>query len=160
MKKYFTTRELARTAILTAIVFVSMYVTKIEVVKSVMHIGSLAIVVISLTFSRKEAVFASAIGASIFDLVSGFVIFIPFTFVARGLLSLIVSYVKEKSLVMQLIAAFVGGVLTILIYYVANLILYSNKEALIAVLPDVVQLGLGIVGVYVAKLFKDKKINS
>ncbi len=145
------TKDLVITGLLTAIVFVSMSLLHININNSALHLGSLVIVVISLVFDRKQALFASSVGAAIFDLSTEFAIYAPFTFVARLLLSLVVSFTKEKSILIQIIAATTGGILVIAVYFISNLIIMGSVESSIAAaIPDVVQLALTVLGVFVA----------
>lgn len=144
--------KLTRTALLTALVFVAMAILHISLFNSALHLGSLIIVVISLVFPRKEAMFASSVGATLFDIFSGYAIYAPFTFVARLLLSYIVSTSKGKSIAIQLVSAFVGGVVVIIVYFISYLILIKGFEASIAAsITDVIQLILTIAGVFIAQ---------
>lgn len=145
------TKNLIRTALLTAIVYVSMAILHVNLFNSALHLGSLVIVVISLIFPRKQAIYASSIGATLFDILSGYLIYAPFTFIARLLLSYIVSLSKDKKLSLQLIYSFIGGVVVILVYFVSYLLLLGGvKESLYASSADVIQLILTLLGVVVA----------
>ncbi len=145
------TKEIVRTGILTAIVFVSMALLHINLFGSALHLGSLIIVIISLNFNRKEALIASSVGATLFDLLSGYLLWAPFTFIARLLLSLIVSLSKEKSLASQIIYSIFGGCMVISVYFVSYLILLDGvSESLYASIPDVIQLILTVAGVFIS----------
>ncbi|MFV0424178.1 MAG: ECF transporter S component [Bacilli bacterium] len=156
------TNEIVRTGILTAIVFVSMSLLHVNIFNSSLHLGSLVIVIMSLTFKRKEAAFASSVGATLFDIFSGYLIYAPFTFVARLLLSLIVSYSKDKKIYLQVVYALVGGVIVIIIYFISYLLIIGGLEtSLYASIPDVIQLILTILGVFIAiplKKLVEKKL--
>ncbi len=144
-------KSLVRTSLLAALVFVSMALLNFSLFGSSLHLGSLVIVVISLIFPRKESAIASAMGPTIFDLLFGFTIYAPFTLISRLSLSLIVSYTKDKSILKQTLAALVGGIVVIVVYFISYLILLPSKtEALYATIPDIIQLALTVLGVYVA----------
>ncbi len=145
------TKDLARTGVLTALVFVTMSLLHITIFGSELHLGSLVIVVISLSFDRKQALLASGIGAMLFDVFSGYLNYALFTLIARMLLSLIVSYSKDKSIITQVIHAVVGGFVVIGIYFISYLILIQGiNESLAATIPDFIQLILTVLGVFVA----------
>lgn len=145
------TKDLVITGLLTAIVYVSMSLLHVTISNSALHLGSLVIVVISLIFDRKQALFASSVGAALFDLSTEFAIYAPFTFVARLLLSLVVSFAKEKSILIQIIAATTGGIIVIAVYFISNILILGNFEASVAAaIPDVIQLALTILGVFIA----------
>lgn len=145
------TKDLVITGLLTAIVYVSMSLLHININNSALHLGSLVIVVISLVFERKQVLFASSVGATLFDLSTPYAIYAPFTFVARLLLSLVVSFAKEKSILIQIIAATTGGIIVIAIYFISNILILGNFEASVAAaIPDVIQLALTIAGVFIA----------
>lgn len=144
-------KSIVRSGVLTAIVYLSMAVLHVSLFGSALHLGSLIIVVISLTFPRKEALFASAIGPTLFDILSGYAIYAPFTFIARLLLSYIVSKTKDKKLSNQLIAAFIGGVVVSVVYFISYIVLLDDlNTALAASIPDLIQLILTLAGVFVA----------
>lgn len=145
------TRDLARTGVLTAIVFVTMSLLHVTIFGSELHLGSLVIVVISLSFDRKQAVLASGIGAMLFDVFAGYLNYAFFTLIARLLLSLIVSYAKDRSIPTQVIHAILGGLMVIAIYFVSYLILIEGiSESMAATIPDFIQLILTVLGVFVA----------
>lgn len=145
------TIQITRTAILTALVAITMALINFTIFQSSLHLGSLLIVVISLSFPKKEALFASSVGPTIFDIVSGWGLYAPFTFIARFALSYIVCLAKEKNLVTQVIAALFGGIIVIGVYFIANMIFLGSLSAsLTATIPDVLQLVLTVAGVFIA----------
>ncbi len=144
-------KNLTRTSILIAIIYISMALLHITLFGSVLHLGSLVIVIVSLTFPKKESAIASAIGPTLFDILSGYAIYAPFTLVSRLALSLIVSSSKNKGLPFQIIAAIIGGTVVIAVYFISYLIfLPSINEALFASVPDIIQLILTVTGVFIA----------
>ncbi|MFV0499437.1 MAG: ECF transporter S component [Bacilli bacterium] len=144
-------KVLTRTAILTAIVFVAMSLLHINIFNSSLHLGSLIIVIISLKFNKKEAIIASSLGPTLFDIFSGYMAYAPFTFSARFLLSFIVSKAKNKSFITQILYAFIGGCIVIAVYFVSYLLLLGGlRVSLLASIPDVLQLLLTILGVFIA----------
>lgn len=148
-------KSLTRTSILASIVFVSMYLLNFTLFGSALHAGSLVIVVISLAFPRREAVIASALGATLFDLSGTFASYAPYTFIARLSLSYIVSLSKDKKIYFQFASAIVGSLVVCLVYFVSYLILIGGFEkSVIATIPDFLQLILAVVGVIVAQAVK------
>lgn len=145
-------KEITRTAILIAIVFVAMALFHFNLYGTAIHLGNLVIVVISLIFKRKEAVIASAVGATLFDLVNpAYVSYAPFTFVSRLILSYLVSLSKDKSKFTQVISAAVGSLLVSAIYLVSFLLYFETvDEAIVATITDLYQVVIAVAGVFIA----------
>ncbi len=144
-------KELTRTSVLCALIMVTMLLLNFTLFGSSLHLGSLLIVVISLIFPRKEAVIASSIGPALFDILAGYGAYAPFTFISRLILSYVVSLSKDKALKYQIIAALLGGIQVIIVYFISYLIFIDGvNEALAATIPDFLQLGLTVLGVFVA----------
>ncbi len=145
------TKELTRASVLIAIVYLSMAAFYFELYGTAIHMGNLVIVVISLTFKRKEAVVAASIGAMLFDLTTKYAMYAPFTFVSRLLLSYIVSLSKDKKIGVQVLYTIIGALVVTFIYFIAFFYFTKNfQSAFVMTVADLYQVAIAIVGVFVA----------
>lgn len=94
------------------------------------HLGNVPLFIFAVLFGRKTGFLAGAFGMGLFDLISGWTAWAPFTFVICGAIGYVVGLVAEHnpenkfgwllcSLVLALLIK-IGG------YYVAEAIIYSN----------------------------------
>ncbi len=144
-------KELTRISVLCALIFVTMLLLNFNIFGSALHLGSLLIVVISLVFPRKEALIASSIAPTLFDLFTGYALYAPFTLVARFLLSYVVSLSKDKNIYSQVLFSLLGGIIVIAVYFISYLIFTDSFTlALYATIPDFLQLFLTLLGVFIA----------
>lgn len=112
------------------------------------HLGNVALFISAALFGRKTGAIAGAVGMGLFDLLSGWVAWAPFTFVIVGLMGYVVGLIAEnKSKLGWLILAF-GLALIIKLggYYLAEGILYGNWIAPATSIPgNIVQVVTGAV---------------
>ena len=124
-KNKFTTRDLAETSLLIALVFI-----------------------------------AGAFGMGLFDLLSEWAIWAPFTFVVRGVMGYIIGSIawsgnkKGESIKTNIFAIIISGVWMIFGYYVTEMILYGNHaKAMLSIPGNITQIVIGLViGVPIAKI--------
>lgn len=150
------TFDLILTAMLIALVFVSTYTLNIKLPIAanggLVHLGTAMLFIASILFGPKKAALAGAIGMGIFDLVSGWTLWAPFTFVARGLQGYIVGKIawsngrKGNSIAFNLVATIVSIPVMLAVYYVCEGILYGSWIAPVASIPgNLVQNAVGII---------------
>ncbi|HZK10103.1 MAG TPA: ECF transporter S component, partial [Clostridia bacterium] len=134
MKKH-STKELTLLALLIAIVFVSTYLVQIPMPFSrggLIHVGDVAFMCIALLFGARMGAIAGGVGMALFDILSPYAIWAPFTLVIRLLMGWLIGTIShgKKSYgrntprnILALLASLpllIGG------YYVAEAILYGN----------------------------------
>lgn len=83
------TFDLILTAMLIALVFVATLFLNIRLPIAanggLVHLGTAMLFIASIVFGPKKGALAGAFGMALFDLVSGWTLWAPFTFIARGL---------------------------------------------------------------------------
>ncbi|HAL01158.1 MAG TPA: ECF transporter S component, partial [Exiguobacterium sp.] len=88
------TRQLVITAMSIALVLVAtLFINiKLPIASSggLVHMGTAMLFLIAILFGPRTALIAGAIGMGLFDLISGWTLWAPFTIVARGLQGYIV----------------------------------------------------------------------
>ncbi len=95
-----------------------------------MHLGTVPMMFACLMLGWKEGAFAGAVGMGLFDLLSPYAVWAPFTFVIRGVMGLIVGKVSgrknRKNVGRDAFAILLGGAWMIAGYYFAQCILFGN----------------------------------
>ena len=150
------TFDLIITSLLIALVFVSTVFLNIKLPITanggLVHLGTGMLFIASILFGPKKGAIAGSFGMALFDIVGGWMIWSPITFIARGLQGYIVGKIawsgnrEGKSVPFNLFAMIVSIPPMIAVYYVGEGILFANWIAPLASIPgDFVQNILGIV---------------
>lgn len=104
------------------------------------HLGDTVIFIVSLLFGPIAGGISGAIGSSLADLHAGLTIWIPFSFVIKGLEGFVVGWIShEQEGKMDLIAVFIGSLLMIGGYAIATLVLFGWPALIYEVPVDVIQ---------------------
>lgn len=94
------------------------------------HLGNVPLFLAAIIYGRKTGAIAGAFGMGMFDLISGWTAWAPFTFVIVGAMGYVVGLMSEKlkfnSYVVNTLAILVALVIKIVGYYFAEVILYHN----------------------------------
>lgn len=94
------------------------------------HLGNIPLFIAAIIYGRKTGALAGAFGMGMFDLVSGWAMWAPFTFVIVGAMGFMVGLITEKlhfkPVVVNTIAIIVALIIKIVGYYFAEVILYGN----------------------------------
>ena len=156
MKRAEKTDTLVLTALMTCLVCLATYALKIPnpLTQGYVHIGDTFIFLSVLVLGKKNGALASSIGAALADLMGGYAIFAPGTFIAKGLMALIMGVLIERgsskygssfagssenseetghkeirilSLApYELLAMVIGGFVEVAVYVVVNALVYGN----------------------------------
>lgn len=152
------TRQLVITAMSIALVLVAtLFINiKLPIASSggLVHMGTAMLFLIAILFGPRTALIAGAIGMGLFDLISGWTLWAPFTIVARGLQGYIVGRIAWSSRYkgdnpgLNIFAMIVSAPVMLAVYYVCEGILYSNWVAPVASIPG--NITQNVVGILVA----------
>ena len=120
--------------IAAALVFVAATFINIRVpiagTGGMIHMGDLPLFVFALLYGRKTGAIAGALGLTLFDLLTGWLLWAPFTFVIAGAMGWAVGSAAEKNpthrLSVYLASIAAACLLTIGGYYIAEGLLYGN----------------------------------
>lgn len=118
------------------------------------HLGNVPLFLAAILFGRKTGFLAGALGMAMFDLLSGWTAWAPFTFVIVGLMGYTVGMIGErvnkKSLPMLTLAMIFAMIIKIIGYYIAEVILYGNFVAPLGSIPgNVLQIVVAMIVVLV-----------
>ena len=103
------------------------------------HLGNVPLFLAAIVFGKKIGALAGAFGMGLFDLISGWTAWAPFTFIIVGLMGFVVGLIsdkmKERPYLGNLIAMIVALVIKIVGYYFAEVILFHNWIAPLGSIP-------------------------
>lgn len=126
------------------------------------HLGNTMLFIAAIVFGKRKGVIAGAFGIGLFDLLSAWAIWAPFTFVVRGVIWYIIGSIawsgnkKCESIATNIFARIISGIWMIFGYYVTEMILYGNHaKAILSIPSNITQIIIGLViGVPVAKVLR------
>ena len=147
-----TTRRIVLNAVLAALIMVSTFYVNIPILPStggLIHLGNIFIFLIALILGPKYSL-AGAIGLTIFDLVSGYAIWAPATFVARLAMAYLVSKIgyRQTNYTKVIGSQVLGAIVCVAVYYFYESIVITNfATALLSATADSITLAISIVAV-------------
>jgi uncharacterized membrane protein len=135
--------EICYAGMLSALVFVATRFINVRLPISIngglIHLGNVPLVVASIVFGKRVGAVSGAVGMTLFDVLSGWAVWAPFTFVVRAVMGYLIGVIAEKKhgekAVLNLAAVIAGGVWMIIGYYFSEVILYSNFISPISSIP-------------------------
>ena len=153
-------RDLVQISLMAAIIFVAAYMIHIPTAGGVVHLGDCMVFVAAVILGKKRGAYASAIGMALFDILSGYAIWAPFTFIIKGIMAYIAGIIVDRrkniGFKAQLPAFLAAGIFMVPAYYLAQVLIVALltgelglSAAFIYALKDVptniFQVGAGIV---------------
>lgn len=112
------------------------------------HMGNVALFLVAIIFGKKTGAIAGAFGMALFDLMGGWFLWAPFTFVIVGLMGYAVGKITEGKTNIGWISLSiaVACVIKIVGYYIVEGFIYGNWVAPVASIPgNLVQIGVAAV---------------
>lgn len=156
------TKSLIFSALGIALVAVCTMLIKIPVPATggYVNFGDIMIFVVSIILGKKKGFLAGAFGSCIADILMGYIIFAPGTFIIKGIEGLLCGliYEKLKEKVNNVLAIAIGcllaGAFMVLGYFVYELIIFSMEYSILAIGPNLVQgIVSGIAAVPISIIF-------
>ncbi|USG68471.1 ECF transporter S component [Brevibacillus ruminantium] len=94
------------------------------------HLGNVPLFIAAFVFGRRTGAIAGAFGMGLFDVISGWTAWAPFTFVIVGAMGYVAGLIAEKvpgkKVLVYTLAVAAALVIKIVGYYFVEVILYSN----------------------------------
>ncbi len=155
------TVTLARTSIMTALVFVATYIVQVYVpaTRGYLNFGDIMVFVSALTFGPAVGGFAGGVGSALSDAVSGYGYFAPFTLIIKGLEGLIAGLISNRKQVWRdIIAVSVAGTVMVVGYFLAEFFPLQIGYAAVVEIPiNILQIVVGaLVGVPIALVIRTR----
>ena len=118
------------------------------------HLGNVPLFIGAILFGKKTGAIAGGIGMGLFDLLSGWTLWAPFTMIIVGIMGFTVGKLTEdprhQNMKWYVIAIASACVIKVAGYYIAEVIIYGNPLAPISSIPgNLVQIGVAAVIVLV-----------
>lgn len=159
------TKDLVLSALLIALVLVATEINfrlPISINGGLIHLGNTMLFMSAIVFGKRKGAVAGAFGMGLFDILSGWVAWAPFTFIIRGIMGYIIGYVsnsndrKGNSTTWNLIGIVISGIIMIVGYYIAEIIITGNYIAPITSIPgNIIQIVFGaLFGLPIVKALK------
>jgi len=144
--------ELVVTALFIALVYVFTAFVNIKLpfalYGGLIHLGNVPLFICAILFGKRSGAIAGGIGMGLFDLLSGWTLWAPFTLVIVALMGFVVGLITEKKngigwYILAMVAALpikIGG------YYIAEGIIYKNWISPVTSIPgNLIQVGTAII---------------
>ena len=112
------------------------------------HLGNVPLFIFAIIFGKKTGAIAGGVGMGLFDLVSGWTLWAPFTFVIVGCMGFVMGLITEnkKGYGWYVVAMAAACVIKIAGYYVAEGIIYGNWITPVTSIPgNLLQIGVAAV---------------
>ncbi|MFE8697557.1 ECF transporter S component [Cytobacillus sp. FJAT-53684] len=94
------------------------------------HLGNVPLFIAAFVYGKKTGAIAGAFGMAFFDLLSGWAVWAPFTFVIVGVMGLLAGLIAEKApgnrVLVYSLAAATALIIKVIGYYFAEVIIYGN----------------------------------
>ena len=125
-------RFLTVTAIGIALVYVFTWLINIRLPFApqggLIHLGNVPLFIFAIVFGKKTGAIAGGVGMGLFDLLSGWTAWVPFTLIIVGLMGYAVGAITEKhhGFGWNTLAIAVACVIKVAGYYIAEGIIYGN----------------------------------
>lgn len=143
-------KKMIITALLIALVTVTTMVVNIPMpaVKGYVNIGDTVVLLAGLIFGPAVGATAGAIGSSLADLLLGYTLWAPWTFVIKGLEGLFAGWLvarMRKSTTGAAVSASFAAAVMVFGYFIASAIIYKSVPVAVVALPgDLLQAGLSV----------------
>ncbi len=109
------------------------------------HLGNIPLFIGAIIFGKRVGFWAGALGMAMFDLLSGWAIWAPYTFVIVGLIGFVVGFIckKRNEYYFKIIALFAALIIKVVGYYLAEVLIYGNWISPVFSIPgNVIQIGI------------------
>ena len=94
------------------------------------HLGNVPLFIAAFVYGKKTGAIAGAFGMGLFDLLSGYALWAPFTFIIVGAMGFLAGLISEKvpgkRVLVNTLAVVIALIIKIVGYYFAEVIIYGN----------------------------------
>lgn len=158
-------RELTINGLLIAMVFVSTMFINIRLPISIngglIHLGNVVLFTIAILYGKRKGAIAGAFGMGLFDILSGWTAWAPFTFIVRGVMGYLIGSISHsngkggKNMVLNFIAILIASLWMIGGYYLTEVLLYGNWLTPATSIPgNITQLVFGLVSLVIVPVLQ------
>lgn len=157
------TKSITKLSILIAITVLMTTLISIPIVggNGYVNLGDMVIFVTAMLLGKGPAFIVGGLGSFLADMVLGYGVYAPASFIVKGLEGFIAGYLLEKNIGKRhpLFATIIAGAWMALGYYIFEIFLYGAKGALLSVPANLIQGGFGaVVSIVLFKALKKSKL--
>ena len=160
------TKKLVMAALMAALTCVATMIIKIpSPLKGYMNLGDCIVLVSGWLLSPAYAFLAAGIGSALADVISGYMTYVPATFIIKGLMAVIAFYgfevlhKKAGNLTARMISGITAEIMMVLGYFVFEGFLYGFVPSAVNIPANSVQGIAGLViGITLMKVFEKNKM--
>ncbi len=144
-------KQLTKTAMMTAIIFVMTYLLKIPnpMTGGYSHLGDCGIFVAVMLLGKKRGTMAGALGGMLADFIGGYMVYVIPTLLIKGLMAYIMGTVVERLTPYfkkaWLLGSILGGIFQIVAYTLVKIPLVGVKAAVASIFTVSTQTLMGVV---------------
>lgn len=126
------------------------------------HLGNVPLLIAAFVFGKKTGAIAGAFGMALFDIISGWTLWAPFTFVIVGAMGYVAGLIAEnmpgKKVFVYALAVAAALIIKVIGYYFTEVVLFGNWIQPFGSIPgNIMQLVIaGIIVVPLANGFKQR----
>ncbi len=116
--------------------------------KGYFNFGDVAVVFAGLLLGRKGGFIAGACGSALADIIGGFAIFAPLTFIAKGLEGMLSGFAKDKKGLLFHVFPLLGCLCMMVVYFLGEIMMpqVTLVGAIAELLPNLTQAIGGFIG--------------
>lgn len=160
------TRKIVMASLLAALACVATMIIKIpSPLKGYLNLGDCIVLIAGWMLSPAYGFFAAGLGSALADILSGYVVYAPATFIIKGLMALAALRVfrmiqnKVGNLPSRIISGIIAEIIMVLGYFLFEGFLYGFGPSVVNIPANAVQGAAGIiVGVMLIRVFEKNKI--
>ncbi len=160
-----TTRKTVMTALIAALVCVATMIIKIpSPLKGYINLGDSIVLLSGWILTPFYGFMAAGIGSALADILSGYLIYAPATFVIKGVMALVAFYIynglskNTKGIVARIVSGVICELIMILGYFVFEGFMYGFAPSVVNIPPNGVQGIAGIIiGIILVRVFEKNK---
>lgn len=162
--KSIDTKNITKLSILIAITVLMTTIVSIPIVggNGYVNLGDMVIFVTAMLLNKKSAFIVGGLGSFLADMILGYGIYAPASFLIKGLEGFIAGSLLEKGIGKKhpIFATTISGIWMVFGYYLFEIVLYGAKGAIVSVPANLIQGVLGaVVSILVFKALKKTKLS-
>ena len=158
-------RKVIMTAMLASLVCVATMVIKVPSVQGYLNLGDGIVLLTGWLLSPGYGFLAAAVGSALADVLSGYLLYAPVTFLIKGSMAVVAGFVfrrlsnKIGDIPGRIVSCLSAELLMVLGYYVFEGFLYGFIPSTVNILPNAVQGIAGmILGLVLIQIFEKQNI--
>ncbi len=155
------TKEIVTSAVIAVLIFICLTMLNIKTATDIISLAYVIVFATAIIFGGKVAGMGCGLGAMLFDIMSGYVNYAPFTLLAYGVMAFFIGRFlhQEFNIVRAIVVGLMATAINITVYFFANLIYYGLPFALGSIPVEIINCAIGMIigiplGKYCSKIIR------